>query len=254
VSAGLQPLAAGFAAPVTGWFTNRSGGVSTGPWESLNLGRYVDDDPRHVEANRERLTELVGSRSPRFARQVHGAGVAVVDSTTVGRAEWAAAGASDADALVTAMPGIPLVVLAADCVPVLLADPVAGVVAAAHAGRPGLAAGVLQRTIEAMVGLGADAGRLSVVIGPAVCGRCYEVPAALRAEVAATVPNSATTTRQGTPALDLPAGAESIVRAAGVSSVPQVEICTIEDESFFSHRRSGGRPTGRQAGVVMLDA
>jgi polyphenol oxidase len=254
VSDGLVPLAAGFEAPVTGWFTNRSGGVSTGPWDSLNLGRYVDDDPAHVEANRQRLTELVGSRTPRFVRQVHGAGVAVVDATTVGDREWAAAGAPDADALVTAMPGTPLVVLAADCLPVLLADPVAGVVAAAHAGRPGLAAGVLQRTIEAMVGLGAVATRLRVVIGPAVCGRCYEVPAALRDEVAATVPGSATTTRQGTPALDLPAGAEAIVRAAGVSSVRQVEICTMEDESYFSYRRSTGRPTGRQAGVVMLDA
>jgi hypothetical protein len=254
VSAGLQPLTAELDAPVKGWFTNRSGGVSAGAWESLNLGRHVDDDPAHVEANRQRLTEIVGSRTPRFARQVHGAGVAVVDSTTVGHRDWAAGGAPDADALVTAMPGVPLVVLAADCLPVLLADPVAGVVAAAHAGRPGLAAGVLQRTIEAMVGLGAVATRLSVVIGPAVCGRCYEVPAALRDEVAGSVPGSAAITRQGTPALDLPAGAEAIVRAAGVSSVRQVDICTIEDESYFSHRRSAGRPTGRQAGVVMLDA
>ena len=84
MSAGLQPVAAGFDAPVVGWFTNRSGGVSTGPWHSLNLGRHVDDDPSHVAANRHRLSELIGSRSPRFARQVHGAGVAVVDPTTSG--------------------------------------------------------------------------------------------------------------------------------------------------------------------------
>jgi YfiH family protein len=177
-----------------------------------------------------------------------------VASTTVGQPEWASGGAPDVDALVTALPGIPLVVLAADCLPVLFADPVAGVVAAAHAGRPGLAAGVLQRTVEAMVELGAVATRLDVVIGPAVCGRCYEVPPALRDEVAAVVPASAATTRQGTAALDLPAGAEAILRAAGVSSVRQVEICTIENESFFSYRRSAGRPTGRQAGIVMLDA
>jgi hypothetical protein len=136
---------------------------------------------------------------------------------------------------------------------VLFADPQAGVVAAAHAGRPGLATGVLQQTLAAMVSLGADPGRTTVVIGPAVCGRCYEVPEQMRDEVAAVVPGSAATTRQGTAALDLPAGAEAVLRREGVTSVRRVEVCTIEDERMFSHRRSLARPTGRHAGVVMLD-
>ena len=110
-----------------------------------------------------------------------------------------------------------------------------------------------QRTLEAMVRLGAAPGRVAAVIGPAVCGRCYEVPAALRDEVAALLPGSGAITRQGTPALDLPAGAERVLRRAGVASLHRVEVCTIEDESFFSHRGSAGLPTGRHAGVVMLD-
>jgi hypothetical protein len=250
----LHPLAASFEGAVTGLFTTRAGGVSTGPWASLNLGRRVDDDPAHVAANRQALAEYVGSSPMHFAEQVHGAEVAVVHTATAGSTRWTVDGAPGVDALVTALPGVPLVVLAADCLPVLLADPVAGVVGAAHAGRPGLAAGVLQRTVEAMARLGAVPARTAVVIGPAVCGRCYEVPAGLRDEVAAVVPGSATTTRQGTPGLDLPAGAEALLRAAGIEAIRRLEICTIEDERVFSHRGSGARPTGRHAGVVMLDA
>jgi hypothetical protein len=112
---------------------------------------------------------------------------------------------------------------------------------------------VLQQTLAAMVSLGAQPDRIAVVIGPAVCGCCYEVPMAMRDEIAAVLPGSATTTRQGTPALDLPAGAEAVLRQAGVTSIRRIEICTIEDDRMFSHRRGLARPTGRHAGVVMLD-
>jgi copper oxidase (laccase) domain-containing protein len=104
-----------------------------------------------------------------------------------------------------------------------------------------------------MAAVGADPGRTTVVIGPAACGRCYEVPERMRDEVAAQVPGSAATTRQGTPSLDLAAGAEALLHRAGVTAVRRLDICTIEDERMFSHRRSAGRPTGRHAGVVMLD-
>ena len=176
-----------------------------------------------------------------FADQVHGTSVAVVQAP---RDEPVAG----TDALVTTTPGLGLVVMAADCLPVLLADPAAGVVAAAHAGRAGLAAGVLQRTVGAMHDLGAR--EISAVVGPAACGRCYELPDALAEEVGAAVPGSRSTTRAGTAAVDLTAGALRLLREAGVQA-SAAGGCTIEQpERFFSYRRDGR--TGRHAGVVWL--
>jgi hypothetical protein len=253
VSERLAPLAAGFDPGVTGLFTTRAGGTSSGAWSSLNLSVRIGDDADDVRRNRDVVARHLGSGMLHFVEQVHGAVVAVVDADAVGSPQWTHTGAPGADALVTALPGVPLAVLAADCLPVLLADSHAGVVGSAHAGRPGLAAGVLQQTLAAMVSLGAQPDRIAVVIGPAVCGCCYEVPMAMRDEIAAVLPGSATTTRQGTPALDLPAGAEAVLRQAGVTSIRRIEICTIEDDRMFSHRRGLARPTGRHAGVVMLD-
>jgi YfiH family protein len=253
VSGRPDPLAAGFDPGVTGLFTTRAGGVSVGTWSSLNLSVRVGDDVDHVQANRELVVRLLGSGRLHLPGQVHGRGVAVVDAASVDSPQWTLSGAPGADALVTSMPGVPLAVLGADCMPVLFADLAGGVIAAAHAGRPGLAAGVLQQTLASMAALGADPRRTTVVIGPAACGLCYEVPAQMRDDVAAAVPGSAATTRQGTPSLDLAAGAEALLRQAGVGSIRRLDICTIEDERMFSHRRSAGRPTGRHAGVVMLD-
>jgi len=176
------------------------------------------------------------------ADQVHGTQVTVVDRPLDGPAPAT-------DALVTARPRLGLVVLAADCLPVLLADPRAGVVAAAHAGRAGLTAGVLERTLEQMAELGAR--EVSAVIGPAACGRCYELPEELADEVGAVLPGSRATTRTGTPSVDLTAGAVGVLSAAGVA-VTTVGGCTIEQsELFFSYRRDGR--TGRHAGIVWLD-
>jgi purine-nucleoside/S-methyl-5'-thioadenosine phosphorylase / adenosine deaminase len=253
VSGRPDPLAAGFDPGVTGLFTTRAGGVSLGAWSSFDLSLRVGDDVDNVRANRELLVRLLGSDPLHFSEQVHGRGVAVVDTESVGSPQWTLTGAPGTDALVTTLPGVPLVVLGADCMPVLFADLAAGVIAAAHAGRPGLAAGILQQTLATMVTLGADPGRTTVVIGPAACGRCYEVPEGMRDDVAAVVPGSSATTRQGTASLDLAAGAEALLVRAGVESIRRLEICTIEDDRMFSHRRSAGRPTGRHAGVVMLD-
>jgi polyphenol oxidase len=227
--------------------TSRAGGVSTGSYASFNLGTAVGDDPAAVTANRARLAGALGAEAARLVwlDQVHGAVVQVVDGPM-------AAPLAGTDAVVTAEPGLPLVVLAADCVPVLLADAEAGVVGAAHAGRDGAADGVAGNTLEAMRRLGADAARTEVLLGPAICGRCYEVPPDLQAEVEARLPGSASTTRAGTTGLDLRAGLAAQLTALGVPRVVVDPRCTFEDADLYSYRRDG--VTGRQAGVVWLEA
>jgi YfiH family protein len=185
-----------------------------------------------------------------FPEQIHGAGVAVVTASNA-VPPLTDRGVSGVDAIVTTLTRRPIGVLVADCMPVLLADPYARVVGAAHAGRHGLVAGVLQQTVAAMAALGALPARIAAVIGPSVCGRCYEVPAQLQGEVAAAVPGTAATTYHGTPSLDLSAGAVSVLRSAGLTTIEVLAVCTREDERFYSFRRS--QDTGRFAGVVMLD-
>ena len=191
--------------------------------------------------NRARLAAWAGGPVV-FHRQVHGIAVAAADDPS-----------RDADAVVGG-PGDAVAVLGADCLPVLLADAAAGVVAAAHVGRRGLTAGVLQAAVAAMTARGADPGRVGAVVGPGICGRCYEVPAAMREEVADLVPGTASTTRAGTPSVDLAAGAVGVLTRAGVGSVRAVRSCTAEDPDLFSHRRDSApdAPTGRIAGVVSL--
>lgn len=246
----LPVLDAGLPAPARGLFTTRAGGVSVPPWDALNLSWHVEDEGRAVLTNRDVLDRQAGG-AVHWPQQVHGCGVLVVDETRAGRRRVREGGAPGVDALVTALPGVPLGVLAADCLPVLLCDPGAGVVAAAHAGRVGLAAGVLQATVEAMVGLGAEPARTQAVIGPAICGRCYEVPAGMQDEVAAAVPGAAAGTSRGTASLDLPAGAVRLLRGLGLAAVTDTGVCTLEDPRFYSYRRDG--LTGRHAGVVVLD-
>lgn len=251
---GIELLDPGLPAGVAGGFTTRAGGVSDEPWDRLNLALHVGDEPSRVRANRDRLARRLRAREVSFAHQVHGAAVLVVDelrSAPSGAGDGAAGAEAQADALVTALPGVAIGVLVADCLPVLLADPVHGVVGAAHAGRRGLAAGVLQATLAAMAALGAEPAATQAVIGPAICGQCYEVPAALQREVAAAVAGTATRTRAGTPGLDLPAGAAAILHSSGLGGVRDVQLCTAEDARLYSYRRDG--VTGRFAGVVMLE-
>jgi YfiH family protein len=239
---------------VVAGFTTRHGGVSPAPWSSLDLGAGTGDDPARVRENRARVGSWLGAPVA-FAAQVHGDRVLVVGEPE--RAEWASElpplAAGEADALVTAAEGLGLGVLAADCVPVLLADADARVVGVAHAGRKGLALGVVPRLVDAMLAAGATPAGLRAAVGPAVCGACYEVPAALREEVAAVVPAAWATTREGTAALDLPAGVAAQLAERGVATT-RVARCTLEDPDLFSHRRAtaAGATTGRQAGVVVL--
>lgn len=223
--------------------TTRSGGRSAAPYESFNLGDHVGDNPVDVAANRQRLAEGIGLPPERLVwmEQVHGRTVAVVDGPQEGPVPAT-------DALVTAVPGLALVVMAADCVPVLLADERTGVIAVAHAGRVGARIGIIGRTLEAMRSLGARTDRISALLGPAVCGRCYEVPAHMQADVEAHLPGSASRTRAGAPALDVRAGLRRALLAEGIAAVAQDPRCTMESAELFSHRRQA--PTGRLAGVI----
>ncbi|WP_345050436.1 peptidoglycan editing factor PgeF [Streptomyces rameus] len=228
-------------------FTDRWGGVSAAPYEELNLGGAVGDDPDAVRTNRALAARSLGLDPARvvWMNQVHGSDVAEVEGP------WTTRLTPEVDGLVTATRGLALAVLTADCVPVLLADPVAGVAAAAHAGRPGMVKGIVPAAIEAMESLGADPARIVARTGPAVCGRCYEVPETMRAEVAAVEPEAHAETSWGTPAVDVSAGVHAQLDRLGVCDRAQSPVCTLESGDHFSYRRD--RATGRLAGYVWLD-
>jgi YfiH family protein len=225
--------------------TTRAGGVSDPPFDTFNLGDHVGDDPAAVAANRARLAKAVGLGDDGIVwmNQVHSTTVVVVDhgGQTV----------DQTDGLVTSTPLLALAVVTADCVPVLLADARAGVVAAVHAGRVGAANGIVVRALETMTGAGADVGDISVLLGPAVSGPNYEVPEDMAADVEQSLPGSRTTTPAGTPGLDLRAGIARQVRELGVRSVAIDRRCTVEDPTLFSHRRDA--PTGRLASLIWLE-
>ncbi|HVV10377.1 peptidoglycan editing factor PgeF [Amycolatopsis sp.] len=224
--------------------TTRAGGVSAGSFESFNLGDHVGDDPAAVAANRKRLGSELGVHRLAWMEQVHGRTVAVVDGTEEHPAEAT-------DALVTATPGVAVVVLVADCVPVLLGDPEAGVVAAVHAGRVGARVGVVPETLRVMREQGAEPGRIEVLLGPAICGECYEVPPEMARDVERHLPGSASRTRKGTPGLDLRAGLWQQLADAGVGKIGVDPRCTFEDRTLFSYRRDGS--TGRIAGLTWVE-
>ena len=231
--------------PVDLAFTDRYGGVSGVPFDSLNLAIEGDDDPADTEANlRLVLDDFAPGDRVADLHQVHGCDVVQVGDDPVERV--------DADALVTDCPGVVLVVRAADCVPVLLADAGARVVGAAHAGRLGLAAGVVPRTVARMRALGAgrSEGDITAWLGPHVCGGCYEVPAEMQTEVGAVEPAAVATTAWGTPSLDLGAGIRAQLERDGVTVV-DAGRCTRESADLFSYRRDG-RAAGRLAGLVRL--
>ncbi|UXA11366.1 peptidoglycan editing factor PgeF [Mycobacterium sp. SMC-8] len=224
--------------------TTRAGGVSKPPFASFNLGDHVGDDPEAVAANRRRLAATLGLEGGIvWMNQVHSANVAVVD-----RGEETL---DATDGLVTTTPGLALAVVTADCVPVLMADARSGVVAAVHAGRVGAAAGIVARTLKVMTDAGAHVEDVSVLLGPAVSGRNYEVPEAMAAEVERALPGSRTNTSRGTPGLDLRAGLVTQLHSLGVRSVDVDPRCTVDDPNLFSHRRDA--PTGRMASVIWLE-
>ena len=236
-----QPLGGGvFAA-----FSGRTGGVSGAPYESLNLGLGVGDDPAAVTANRVALATACGLAPADLAwmRQVHGSDVCYLDAGT-------AEPPGPVDAIFTDVPGRALCVLVADCVPVLIADPAAALIGAAHAGREGMVAGVVPALVSAMVAAGASPASMRALIGPAICGGCYEVPPELAERVGAAVPEARCQTLDGTAGLDIPAGVRAQLAAADVAWVRSAPQCTKETADLFSYRRDG--VTGRFAGLVWL--
>jgi len=213
-------------------FSTREGGVSPPPYDSLNLGVLTDDDPANVHRNRDVLAERLGLDSAAIAMgmQVHGSRLATWPGPPP-----ADAALREVDGHVTDAEGLGLLVLAADCLPVALAGP--GRVAMLHCGWRGVAAGILA------AGVAAFEHPPAAVVGPGIGQCCFEVGAEVL-EAFADVPAAAGRM------LDLRAVVEARLRAAGVTAVEHVDLCTsCRADLFFSHRRDGG-VTGRQGGVA----
>lgn len=233
--------------PVRKVFTTRAGGVSQSPYASFNLGDHVGDDPQAVASNRNRLADIIGLSPDKvvYMEQIHSNTVTVIDEAP---ADGQAVEATDA--LVTTQRGLALAVLVADCVPVLLSDTDAGVIAAVHAGRMGARNGIVAKTIAKMEELGAKPSRIHALMGAAASGANYEVPEAMARDVEAKLPGSIARTTKGTTGLDIRAGLLRQMLSLGVQMIDSDPRCTIEDEDLFSYRRED--TTGRQAGVVWL--
>ncbi|HWF15233.1 MAG TPA: polyphenol oxidase family protein [Acidimicrobiales bacterium] len=240
--------------------TTRHGGVSRPPYDSLNLGLHVGDDPSDVAANRTRAAGAFGVALARlvFARQVHGAGVAVVGGDDAGRGTAEEDDAvADADILVTTTPGLALVIMVADCVPLALIDPEAGVLAVVHAGWRGTAAGVIGAALDAMVEWGAGRERVRAWVGPAVAPDRYQVTdevwGALDEAVGAATLDAAVARPDGPGhwLVDLVAANRQQLGLGGISAGHITECgVTTADERFFSDRAA--RPCGRFALMARL--
>jgi hypothetical protein len=217
-------------------FTESTGGKSTGAFLSRNLALHVGDHPEIVESNRRSLSDEIGL-PVQFMEQVHGDHVEVIDDYIQP--------SPTADALVTSNPKMALAVMVADCIPLLLANQ--GSAAAVHVGRKGLLNKIFLKAITEMRKV--DSSAISAVIGPSICGRCYEVSPEIFAEVTQLFPRAAAETVQGTPSLDLSAALTFELEKIDID-VLTIARCTVEDSSLYSYRRDG--ITGRQAGVIWI--
>ena len=238
-----------------GFFTRR-GGVSEGPFASLNCSLSGRDDHAAVMENRARVAGALGAALPALVGlfQVHGAEAVTVETP------WASGAGPRADAMVTDRPGIVLGIVTADCAPVLFADHEAGVIGAAHAGWRGAAGGILEATLAAMVRLGADPSRVVAAVGPCIAQASYEVGADLHGAVLARDTADARFfapgARPGHWLFDLPGYCLSRLHAAGVAQATWLGRDTLAEESrFFSHRRrtlTDGGPIGHQISAIVL--
>jgi len=253
VAHGFRPDWAADAA-VGAWMSTRSGGVSQGPFESLNLGRSAGDSPAAVDENRRRFAAALGA-PPHWMSQVHGTRVLRLGAAHEHLAKSGAAdGACNADAAITTEPGVPCTVMVADCLPVLLAAPGGCGVGAAHAGWRGLAAGVLEACVTAL----AEAAHcrpdeLVAWLGPCIGPRQFEVGAEVVAAFGAGPCFVERRRADGTLRwlADLPGLATDRLRRAGLMQISASGLCTVENASrFFSYRRDG--VTGRMAAAIWL--
>jgi len=218
------------------FFTNRLGGASSNQFTSLNLGDHVGDSPEIVAANRALISAKFGPTQ--YMSQVHGNRVAIIEEVTE---EFPVA-----DALVTGIPGITLAVMVADCIPLLLQSK--GAVAAVHVGRKGLLNRVAEKAIDVMREISGE--KISAIIGPAICGKCYEVSPEIFSEVTSSHPESASHTAVNTPSLDLVTALIADLQKLGITEIDNQSRCTLEHEDLYSYRRDGA--TGRQVGLVWL--
>jgi hypothetical protein len=216
-------------------FTKRTGGHSHGAFASLNLALHVGDDESIVTQNRTVADKYFGP--VQYMNQVHGNRIAIIEEQSDE--------APTADALVSGIPGITLGVMVADCIPLLLQSK--EVVAAVHVGRKGLMNSIAPLTIELMREMGAS--KIEAIVGPSICGRCYEVSEDVYHEVIAEHPSAKSMTAQGTLSLDLPEALRHVLAAEAVGIIDEFS-CTVEDSDLFSYRRDG--VTGRQAGLIHL--
>ncbi|MCB8876257.1 peptidoglycan editing factor PgeF [Acidisoma silvae] len=245
------------ALPVPHGFFTRDGGVSTGPYASLNCSLSGGDDRALVLVNRSRVAQALGAAPENFVglTQVHGIEVATVTTP------WAPGEGPRADAMVTGTPGIALGVITADCGPILFADPVTRIVGAAHAGWRGAVAGILEATIDAMVAIGADRSRIAAVVGPCIRQNSYEVAADMRNAVLAHDAANARFFQPGRPErwmFDLAGYCAGRLTQAGVGLIAITPGDTAaEADRFFSHRRrtlAGGGSIGHQISGIRCDA
>lgn len=232
-------------------FFGRRGGKSTGVYAGLNVSDAGGDDPATVASNRALVTDAIGLPHLFILKQVHSARVVTVTEPPAGPR-------IEADALVTDRPGHALAILSADCTPILLADPAARIIGAAHAGWRGAVDGVMANTVAAMQALGADPARIVAAIGPTISSPNYEVGPQFMADFLALHPNGAhyfTTPENGREHFDLPAFVIDQLLATGIGKVERIGGCTYADpERYFSHRYAThqGTTTGRQVAVVGL--
>ncbi|MBM6700384.1 laccase domain-containing protein [Bifidobacterium pullorum subsp. saeculare] len=255
---------------VTVVYTTRLGGVSSGPWGDCNLGGKSGDDPAHVLANRTAVAQAVGVPLS-LVEQVHSGTAIDVDGIATPNAPFGfdASGtkgvpgvtAIQADGQVTSRTGVALGMFAADCLPVLLADPQAGVIGAAHCGRRGLQRGIVASTVALMREKGAEPSRIVATLGPAICGDCYETGGDIADDFDAQFPGSFTLTRFGGPGVDLNAAALAELEGAGiprdniVASQPRVLAATqyldhdAELEALCASDGEGGTLDERLAAV-----
>ena len=240
-------------------FSERGGGVSSGRFASLNLGPRSGDDPAAARTNRRRFLAALGLGGYRVLapRQTHSADVAVLRAGDPPPAD----GVFPGDAVVTDARGVALMVLAADCLPILLFDPVRQVIAAVHAGWRGTAGGIATAAVVAMRWhFGSSPGSLRAALGPAIGRCCYEVGPEVLAAVGAVTPGSPDTLWDALPAgkgkLDLAAANTAQLTAAGLARerIGTLGLCTAcHTGRFYSHRRDG-EPTGRAGAVIALAA
>jgi YfiH family protein len=219
---------------------SRNGGTSLAPFDSLNLASYVGDSAENVSANLAIAKGLVSASEISVMNAEHGNTVHIVSEPGV---------AQPGDGLITMQTDLALVALAADCVPFGLVDPVNGVIAVGHAGWRGVLANVMQALLDEFVSTGAQLKHTQAVIGPAICAKCYEVPAERVEQFRVVRPDAIASSRN----LDLIAGVKSVL-ATQVTKIHEISGCTLESSDLFSYRRAAGEPTGRGGLVIAISA